>query len=80
MIAVPSMAWLAEIATSRSRIITQAALADALGLSTVHLNRTLQQLRSSGIISITREKVIIKNWDKVQDAGEFDPTYLHLKG
>jgi CRP-like cAMP-binding protein len=60
--------------------ITQAALADALGLSTVHLNRTLQQLRSSGIISITREKVIIKNWDKVQDAGEFDPTYLHLKG
>jgi len=78
MIVVPSMAWLAEIATSRSRIITQAALADALGLSTVHLNRTLQQLRSSGIISITREKVIIKNWDKVQDAGEFDPTYFVL--
>jgi CRP-like cAMP-binding protein len=59
--------------------VTQAGLADALGLSTVHVNRTLQQLRASGIISITREKVIIRNWDKLQDAGEFDSTYLHLR-
>ena len=59
--------------------ITQAGLADALGLSTVHVNRTLQQLRASAIISITRGKVIIKNWDKLQEAGEFDPTYLHLR-
>jgi CRP-like cAMP-binding protein len=59
--------------------ITQAELADSLGLSTVHVNRTLQQLRRSGIISTSREKVVVRNWNKLQEAGEFDPTYLHLK-
>jgi CRP-like cAMP-binding protein len=52
--------------------ITQAELADLLGLSTVHVNRTLQQLRGSGIISTSREKVVIRNWNKLQEAGEFD--------
>jgi CRP-like cAMP-binding protein len=59
--------------------ITQTELADSLGLSTVHVNRTLQQLRGSGIISTSRGKVVIRNWNKLQEAGEFDPTYLHLK-
>jgi CRP-like cAMP-binding protein len=59
--------------------ITQVELADSLGLSAVHVNRTLQQLRRSGIISTSREKVVVRNWNKLQEAGEFDPTYLHLK-
>jgi CRP-like cAMP-binding protein len=59
--------------------MTQAELGDALGLSTVHVNRTLQQLRADGLISTRGGQVIIHDWDRLQAAGEFDPTYLHLR-
>ena len=59
--------------------ITQAELADASGLSTVHVNRTLQELRASGLISTQRGSAIIEDWDGLREAGEFDPTYLHLR-
>ena len=58
---------------------TQAELADATGLSTVHVNRTLQELRHDGLIKTQAGKVIIEDWDGLRAAGEFDPTYLHLK-
>ena len=59
--------------------LTQAELGDALGLSTVHVNRTLQELRHNGLIKTQAGKVIIDDWDALRAAGEFDPTYLHLK-
>jgi CRP-like cAMP-binding protein len=59
--------------------ITQAELADALGLSTVHVNRSLQSLRSAELIELTRGRLTVKDWDGLQAAGEFDPTYLHLR-
>jgi DNA-binding transcriptional regulator LsrR (DeoR family) len=59
--------------------LTQAELGDALGLSTVHVNRTLQELRHNGLIKTQGGKVIIDDWDALRAAGEFDPTYLHLK-
>jgi CRP-like cAMP-binding protein len=60
--------------------ITQAELGDATGLSTVHVNRTLQELRGDGLITTPKGgQVIIKDWDGLQKAGEFDPTYLHIK-
>jgi CRP-like cAMP-binding protein len=59
--------------------ITQAELADATGLSTVHVNRTMQELRGNGLISTKGGSVIIKDWDGLREAGEFDPTYLHQK-
>jgi CRP-like cAMP-binding protein len=58
--------------------ITQTALADALGLSTVHVNRSLQQLRRNGLITTRNGRTQINDWDGLQAAGEFDPTYLHL--
>ena len=59
--------------------VTQAELGDALGMSTVHVNRTLQELRRDGLISTPRTgQVVIENWDELQKAGEFDQTYLHL--
>jgi len=59
--------------------VTQAELGDATGMSTVHVNRTLQELRRDGLISTPRSgQVVIESWDGLQKAGEFDQTYLHL--
>jgi CRP-like cAMP-binding protein len=56
--------------------VTQMDLADASGLSIVHLNRTLQELRATGLI-ILRERVLtINDLDALKGAGLFNPTYL----
>jgi len=58
---------------------TQAELADATGLSTVHVNRTLQDLRGEGLITLRAGSLSVLDWDRLREAGEFDPTYLHLR-
>jgi len=55
--------------------VTQDTLADLAGLTTVHINRTLQQLRGDGLIE-TAGRVRIPDWGRLCSAGEFDPTYL----
>jgi CRP-like cAMP-binding protein len=59
--------------------ITQADLGDALGLSTVHVNRVLQELRGQELITLRGGSVHVLDWHGLKQAGEFDPTYLHLK-
>jgi len=59
--------------------LTQAEFGDALGLSTVHVNRTLQDLRGDGLITLRSNSVTVLDWDRLREAGEFDPTYLHLR-
>jgi CRP-like cAMP-binding protein len=59
--------------------ITQAELADATGLSTVHVNRTMQALRAKGLITTKNGMAVIEDWEGLQQAGEFDPTYLHIR-
>jgi CRP-like cAMP-binding protein len=59
--------------------ITQEEIGDALGMSSVHVNRTLQELRSSGLITLDRKTLTIHDWEGLQAAGQFDPAYLHLK-
>lgn len=59
--------------------ITQAQLADAIGITSVHMNRVFQALRSDGLIDATRGRVAILDWDRLQQEGDFDPLYLHLK-
>lgn len=60
--------------------VTQAHLSDALGLSMVHTNRTLQALRADGLISFRGHELVIRDWPGLVAAGEFDPAYLHLPG
>jgi CRP-like cAMP-binding protein len=60
--------------------VTQAELGDALGLSTVHVNRSLQELRAMGLITLKGSRLTVENWDGLKEEGEFDPTYLHLAG
>ncbi len=58
--------------------ITQAELGEATGLSTVHVNRTLQELRGSNLI-VLRDKVLtIPDLAALQRASMFSPNYLHL--
>lgn len=58
---------------------TQAELGDALGLSTVHVNRVLQDLRKDGLIALRGKFLTILDWAGLKEAGEFDPLFLHLK-
>jgi CRP-like cAMP-binding protein len=58
--------------------ITQGEFADALGFTTVHVNRVLKQLRADGLIVTEGTRLTIPDWDRLKEVGEFDPTYLHL--
>ena len=57
---------------------TQADLADALGISTVHVNRILQQLRAEGVISADRGRITIHDRERLRKIAGFDANYLHL--
>lgn len=56
--------------------LTQSDLADTLGLSKVHVNRTLQVLRSRGLIELTRNRLAIIDKERLYAVAEFDPLYL----
>jgi CRP-like cAMP-binding protein len=58
--------------------VTQILLADALGLSKVHVNRVVQELRREKLISWRGAKVTIPDFDRLKRFAEFDPTYLNL--
>ena len=60
--------------------ITQGEFADATGLSNVHVNRVLQELRGDGLIVFKGSRLEIPDREKLSEAGQFDPTYLHLDG
>jgi CRP-like cAMP-binding protein len=58
--------------------ITQTDLGDTLGLSTVHTNRVIQELRSRGLIQWQGQEIRMLNWDGLAALAQFDPLYLHL--
>jgi CRP-like cAMP-binding protein len=57
--------------------VTQMDLADATGLSVVHLNRTLQELRAAGLIVLRERILTIGDLGALESAGLFSPLYLH---
>ena len=59
--------------------VTQQNLADALGLTAVHVNRTLQSLRGEGLIRTEFRNVYIDDWEALSSVAEFEPGYLLLK-
>lgn len=58
--------------------MTQPELADALGITTVHVSRTLGSLREAGLITLRSRRLVVHDWEGLKAAAEFDPTYLHL--
>lgn len=58
--------------------VTQTDLADATGLSVVHLNRTLQELRAAGLIVLRDRTLMIPDMEALKNAALFSPNYLQL--
>jgi CRP-like cAMP-binding protein len=54
-------------------------LGEALGMAIATVNRTLQRLREGGSADFRDGELLVKNWEKLVQTGEFDPRYLHLK-
>jgi len=60
--------------------MTQEQLADATGLTSVHVNRVLKGLEADGLISRRRRHIHFPDWRALQDVGDFSRAYLHLPG
>ena len=59
--------------------LRQSDLADATGLSTVHVNRILQELRTLGFIDLHGQRLTVHNHDGLAKLAMFDPAYLHRR-
>ncbi|HEX6374284.1 MAG TPA: Crp/Fnr family transcriptional regulator [Allosphingosinicella sp.] len=60
--------------------MTQEQLADAVGLTSVHVNRVLKQLGEDRLISRDRRRIVIEDWTGLRNAGDFNERYLHHDG
>jgi CRP-like cAMP-binding protein len=58
--------------------ITQAELADTVGLTSVHVNRVLQRLRGDGLITLKGKHLVIRDVARLKAFSGFNPNYLHL--
>ena len=58
--------------------ISQEQLADAVALTSVHVNRMLMKLEESKLISRTKRKITILDWKEMISVADFHPRYLHL--
>jgi len=58
--------------------LTQYDLAEASGLTPVHVNRTLQALRADGLVELERKRLVIPDLQRLIEVAMFNPNYLHL--
>ncbi|BAT61870.1 transcriptional activatory protein AadR [Variibacter gotjawalensis] len=59
--------------------ITQAEIADTMGLSAIHANRSIQVLREADLITLARGHVVILDFKRLAAFSGFNPNYLHLR-
>jgi CRP-like cAMP-binding protein len=59
--------------------LTQQELGECLGLTAVHVNRTLQELRRRQLIEVENRRARILDLPRLEAAGDFDPYYLYLE-
>ncbi len=60
--------------------MTQAELGDALGLTTIHVNRVLRDLKRDGLITLHGRSLHVDDWEHLRQRAKFNPIYLHLDG
>jgi CRP-like cAMP-binding protein len=58
--------------------LTQGELADATGITQVHVNRIVGQLRSEGLIQIESKTLTVLDVERLREAARYDTSYLHL--
>ncbi len=59
--------------------LDQAVLADTTGLTLVHINRTLQQMRRAGLVELGKRRLKVSDPERLAAIAEFDPTYLRIE-
>lgn len=60
-------------------VATQGHIGDMLGLTSIHVNRMLRDLRSSGLIAVDGRLYTVLDWPGLSQTGDFDPAYLSLE-
>jgi len=58
--------------------LNQSELGQALGMSHISVNRTMQKLRKERLADLRSGRLAVSNWAGLQRAAGFDPTYLHI--
>lgn len=58
--------------------LTQEELGDVCGLTAIHINRVMQELRRDGLVVTEGRRLRLPDWDRLVTAAGFDPTYLNL--
>jgi CRP-like cAMP-binding protein len=58
--------------------LTQVELGECLGLTAVHVNRTIQELRRQGVVELERRRVTIRDLKALESIAEFDSRYLYF--
>ena len=80
--------WISEIARRLEEVglkqgdqfalpMTQVDLADALGLTPVHVNRVIQAIRKDHLFEMRAGVVTLGDANRLHELGDFDPLYLH---
>ncbi|MGX9148336.1 Crp/Fnr family transcriptional regulator [Mesorhizobium sp. 128a] len=59
--------------------VTQVELADTMGLSFVHVNRSLAELRKQNLATLRDNKIVIPHVGRLKAYAGFDPSYLHIR-
>lgn len=59
--------------------MTQEQLADSVGLTNVHVNRTLKSLESEGLVIRTKRTISFPDWKRLRSVADFNQRYLHLE-
>lgn len=58
--------------------LTQEQLGDVLGISSVHVNRVLKELRDANLLEFRNRRFSVPDLDRLHAFCDFDPNYLHL--
>lgn len=59
--------------------LTQEAIGDCTGLTSVHVNRMLQRMRSEGLITLRGRELRVEDWDRLTRVADFQPEYLFVE-
>lgn len=59
--------------------VTQQQLGDMLGLTPVHVNRTLKALRDQNVVTAKGRQFLVHDWESLAATADFDPSYLLLE-
>ena len=59
--------------------LIQTEIAECVGLTPVHVNRTLQEMRRQGLVELKSKRLVIPDFQRLKEVAEFNPNYLYLE-